>query len=186
TRSSFGWRSNGRSPISSRSSVPPCASSKRPILRAMAPVKAPRSWPKSSLSRRPAGMAVQLNLTNGRARRVLSVWIRPPIRSSPDSVVIAMSWSILQYAEHLLEDLEQRRFADRLAQEFDRSRRPCPPLLVVAGPAGEEYDRDSHPALGEATLDLEPVHVRHAHVQHEARGSRPGSGGQKLLPGGKR
>src|SRR5881628_3411328 len=275
TRSSFGWRSSGRSPISSRSRVPPCASSKRPILRAMAPVKAPRSWPKSSLSRRPAGMAVQLNLTNGRARRALSVWIRPPISSLPvpvsprmrtaasvvatisarrmtrrsarlpptipwieagfdgsspgstvrptsaqrlgvilgssvkavgsaiadvsrvvvmvpppslgrDSMVIAVSANRPRDLEQLLEDAQQRRCADRLAQELDRSGRPCPPLLVVAGPAGEEYDRDSHAALGEATLDLQAVHVRHANVQHEACGSRRRSGGQKLFPGGER
>src|SRR5207253_4024354 len=88
--------------------------------------------------------------------------------------------------EQLLEDVQQRRCADWLAQELDRSGRPCPTLLVVAGPAGEEYDRDSYAALGEATLDLQAVHVRHANVQHEACGSRRRSGGQKLFPGGER
>ena len=43
--------------------MPPLASSKRPIRCAIAPVKAPRSWPKSSLSSRPVGMAAQLTLT---------------------------------------------------------------------------------------------------------------------------
>src|SRR5204863_6350926 len=38
--------------ISSRNSVPPWASSKRPGLRWYAPVKAPFSWPKSSDSTR--------------------------------------------------------------------------------------------------------------------------------------
>src|SRR5438876_10898415 len=92
-----------------------------------------------------------------------------------------MSWSILQYAEHLLEDLEQRRFADRLAQELDRSRRPCPPLLVVAGAAGEEHDRDSRVALGEPSLDLQTVHARHADVQHQASSLRRAGGAQELL-----
>ena len=38
------------SPISSRKSVPPSAVSQRPIFWTTAPVKAPFSWPKSSLS----------------------------------------------------------------------------------------------------------------------------------------
>ena len=41
---------SGMSPISSRKSVPPAAASKRPTRRASAPVNAPFSWPKSSLS----------------------------------------------------------------------------------------------------------------------------------------
>src|SRR5207253_9247211 len=43
TRRSFGWSSSGISPTSSRKSVPPWATSKRPIFCAMAPVNAPRS-----------------------------------------------------------------------------------------------------------------------------------------------
>src|SRR5581483_703210 len=42
-RSSFGCSDSGSSPISSSSTVPPAAASKRPILRWMAPVKTPRS-----------------------------------------------------------------------------------------------------------------------------------------------
>ena len=41
-----------RSPTSSRKSVEPCACSKRPMRRATAPVNAPFSWPKNSLSMR--------------------------------------------------------------------------------------------------------------------------------------
>ena len=47
----------GSSPISSRKSVPLSASSNLPILRPVAPVKDPRSWPKSSDSRISAGIA---------------------------------------------------------------------------------------------------------------------------------
>ena len=53
------------SPISSRKSVPPSARSKRPRLVATAPVNAPRTWPNSSLSSRPSGIAVQLIGRNG-------------------------------------------------------------------------------------------------------------------------
>ncbi len=47
--------------------MPPRASSKRPLLSATAPVKAPRTWPKSSDSRSPSGSAPQLTGTKGRA-----------------------------------------------------------------------------------------------------------------------
>ena len=42
-RSSFTWTAGSSSPISSRKSVPPCADSKRPMRRSVAPVKAPFS-----------------------------------------------------------------------------------------------------------------------------------------------
>ena len=45
------------SPTSSRKIVPPSATSKRPFLSACAPVKAPRLWPKSSLSSSVSGSA---------------------------------------------------------------------------------------------------------------------------------
>ena len=50
TRSSLACMVSGISPISSRNTVPPLADSSRPILAPTAPVKAPRSCPKSSLS----------------------------------------------------------------------------------------------------------------------------------------
>ena len=71
TRNSFGWSSRGRSPISSRNRVPLFASSSRPIRWAKAPVNAPFSWPNSSLSSNPVGIAAQLSLINVRDRREL-------------------------------------------------------------------------------------------------------------------
>ena len=62
---------SGMSPTSSRNSVPPCASRKRPARSLAAPVKAPFTWPKSSLSIRSAGMAAQLTATKGRSARTL-------------------------------------------------------------------------------------------------------------------
>ena len=56
-------------PISSRNSVPWSAARNRPGREALAPVKAPFVWPKSSLSRRPSGSAPQLSSTNGAPRR---------------------------------------------------------------------------------------------------------------------
>ena len=65
TRRSLVWRAGSRSPISSRKSVPPAAASKRPSRRALAPVKAPLSWPKSSLSTSVAGKAAMFTATKG-------------------------------------------------------------------------------------------------------------------------
>ena len=57
------------SPISSRNSVPPSACSKRPMWRLLAPVNAPASCPKSSLSSSSDGIAAVLSATKGlRAR----------------------------------------------------------------------------------------------------------------------
>ena len=66
------WSGSGRSPISSRKSVPRWASSNLPGLRAAAPVNAPFSWPKSSVSSRFSGIAAQLIATNGPSARGLS------------------------------------------------------------------------------------------------------------------
>ena len=65
TRSSFTCSSIGISVISSRKSVPPAARSKCPRCRCAAPVKLPRSWPKSSLSIRFGDTAPQLRARNG-------------------------------------------------------------------------------------------------------------------------
>src|SRR5712691_7581311 len=49
----------------------------------MAPVNAPRSWPKSSDSRRPLGMAAQLILTKVRSWRGLRLWMARAKSSLP-------------------------------------------------------------------------------------------------------
>ena len=59
------------SPISSRNTVPPSAISSLPFFWATAPVKAPRSWPNSSLSSSVSASAAQLMATNGRFARGL-------------------------------------------------------------------------------------------------------------------
>ena len=51
--------------------VPLSASSNRPGLRIIAPVNAPFSWPNSSLSSKPDGIAAQFTLMKGRSRRAL-------------------------------------------------------------------------------------------------------------------
>ena len=65
TRSSFTCVAGVISAISSRNSVPRSASSKQPWRRSAAPVNAPFSWPKISLSSSVSGIAAQLIATNG-------------------------------------------------------------------------------------------------------------------------
>ena len=77
----FPWRGSGRSPISSRKSVPLWASSALPTLRPPAPVKAPFSWPNSSFSRRFSGIAAQLMATKGPLARAES-WCSARLISS--------------------------------------------------------------------------------------------------------
>src|SRR6516162_4795808 len=71
------------SPTSSRNSVPLSASSKRPVFWAMAPVNAPFSWPNSSLSRSPSGIAAQFSLTNAFSLRLPSLCIARATSSLP-------------------------------------------------------------------------------------------------------
>ena len=59
------------SPTSSRKIVPPSARSKAPARSSTAPVKAPRSWPNSSLSIMPSGRAAQFTATKGPSLRGL-------------------------------------------------------------------------------------------------------------------
>ncbi len=54
-------------------SVPPSAVCKRPFAGAHAPVKAPLSWPKSSLSSKAAGIAAQF--------RAIKRWLRRGLAS---------------------------------------------------------------------------------------------------------
>ena len=123
TRSSLAWVSRGSSPISSRKSVPPSASSKRPMRRAMAPVKAPFSWPNSSLSTSPAGRAAQLTLISGLAVRRLWEWIARAISSLPVPVspLISTVASVGGHPADLVEHRQQRRgSADDLLEVVDR------------------------------------------------------------------
>ena len=71
------------SPISSRNSVPPAASRKRPLRVCTAPVNAPRSWPKSSLSSSSRGMAAVLMATKGPSARGPALWIARATSSFP-------------------------------------------------------------------------------------------------------
>ena len=75
TRSNFACCDGGTFAISSRNRVPPSASSNRPTRSARASVKAPRTWPNSSLSNTVSETPPAFTVTIGRAARGDSAWI---------------------------------------------------------------------------------------------------------------
>ena len=85
-------------PISSRKIEPPSASAKRPFLFAVAPVKAPRTWPKSSDSSSVSGIAAQLTLMRGIARWALRSWMARATSSLPVPVSPVMSTVLFDWA----------------------------------------------------------------------------------------
>ena len=75
TRNKRAWVDKGNSPTSSKKIVPPSASAKYPLRSLIAPVKAPFSWPKSSESMVPSGIAPQFTAIYCPCLRRLNWWI---------------------------------------------------------------------------------------------------------------
>jgi len=86
TLKSLTCAAGGSSPISSRKIVPLCARSNRPRFFESAPVKAPFSWPNSSLSISVSGIAPQLTLIKGPSLRWEDLWMALAITSLPAPV----------------------------------------------------------------------------------------------------
>ena len=63
--------------------MPPSANSKTPTRRRSAPVKAPRSWPKNSLSSKVGATALQSTATKSLGARWLSLWTSRATSSLP-------------------------------------------------------------------------------------------------------
>src|SRR5262245_12416271 len=82
-RRSRSWAGLESVASSSRNRVPPLASSKRPGLALVAPVKAPASWPNSSASIKVSGSAAQFMIMSGPSQREERWWRRSAISSFP-------------------------------------------------------------------------------------------------------
>src|SRR5437763_1820750 len=82
-RSSLACRFGASAVMSSKYTVPPCASSSRPSLRDCASVNVPFSYPKSSLSNSSGGMAAQSMRRNGPPRRLPQAWTASARKSLP-------------------------------------------------------------------------------------------------------
>ena len=119
-RSSLACSDIGRSPISSSISVPPWAVSILPTVVLVAPVKAPFSWPKSSVSSRFSGIAAQLMATNLPLR--LEASCRPcastslPVPLSPSSITVASLLATRSIRRQMLHASRRRASSGRPAR----------------------------------------------------------------------
>ena len=132
------------SPISSSISVPVSACSNLPMRVVAAPVNAPRSWPKSSLSSSSAGSAAQFTLTNGRLRRVERWWMARETSSLPTPLSPRMS-TVTSLSETC--SMTVRDAAHLLAVAPDR------PILVVAELLAQLAQLRDEPVLLDRVLD---------------------------------
>ena len=179
------------SPISSRNSVPPSAFSNRPRLLACAPVKAPRTWPNSSLSSRPSGIAVQLIGTKGFSERSPWKWMARATTSLPVplSPVISTRAARVRDALDQREDLAHRRaLADQLAERAAAIHRAAQLLVLLERERAvreRALDREDHgvglEGLGQvvegAAAHRLDGRVDRAEGGHQHHRRAPGAGG---------
>ena len=148
TRSIFACRAAGMSPISSRNRVPPSASTKRPRLGAVAPENAPRVCPKSSLSSRLSGRAVQFTATNGGSRA-------PAVESARDELLSRAALPRDEDGRRRLSDLRH----DVAQRGHGRARADEGARAVLLDRAAQDLVRVTNPGLRERALD-EEEHLR--------------------------
>ena len=134
TRSSLTCVAGVISAISSRNSVPRSASSKQPARRSVAPVNAPFSWPKISLSSSVSGIAAQLIATNGAcgARAQLVDRLRDQLlagaRLAEDQHRRRRRRRLL---DHLIERAHRRAVADDAAEAPAIAQLPAQRLVLA-------------------------------------------------------
>ncbi len=128
------------------------ASSNRPSRRSAAPVKAPFSWPNSSLSSSVSGRAAQLTVTNGRRCRGREVVDRPGHQLLAGAA-LALDQDGAAHRGHLL-DLDQH-FLDRGAFADDPGALLEAPALEQAAGGLQHLVRPGrlHHRLGDAEAD---------------------------------
>src|SRR5205807_2081338 len=131
--------------------VPLSASSNLPGFSLVAPVKAPRSWPNSSLSRSSLGSAAQLIFTNGLPRRTRRRRAGG-LLGGADGSAAALDGLAQLFRLDGLDQVVARAEPHRLDHGF---------LVVHRG----EGDHRSDAALGPvAAQDFESVDARHPQV----------------------
>ena len=171
-RSSFACTAGASSPISSRKSVPPWAASKRPMRRSRASVKAPFSWPKSSLSISVAGIAAQFTDDEALVARGPRSWIARATSSLP----VPLSPVISTFARDVRDALDRAEDgAHRLALP-DQATEPRASGHLVAQP---------HDFLLERAALEELAHLDAQRVDLEGLGHEVGGAELHRLDGGR-
>src|SRR6266545_4226964 len=172
------------SPISSRKSVPPSASSNLPRRRATAPVKAPRSWPKSSDSISSSGTAAQLTSTKGPSARVDRAWMARATSSLPEPLsplaILLLEAGMLEGALHDEERLLER---ERLLDEVVGAELGRLDGGLDGAMAGDHHHGGLPPPLLDLGQRLEAVHAGHPDVEEDQIRRVVGQAPQRLLGG---
>ena len=122
--------SRGTFAISSRKSVPPSASSKRPTRSALASVKAPFTWPNSSLSKTPSESPPALT-AGERPRRARGGGVQRARDRALARAVLAGDEHVgvrgADARDHLQHRLHGRRLRDERSPALRRAARGSPP-----------------------------------------------------------
>ena len=109
---------------------------KAPGARRVAPVKAPRTWPNSSLSSSPSGSAPQSTATKGPLRRALASWMARAASSLPVPG-LALEQHRRVRGRHALQHGEQLAHGQALAHQLPEAPRLAGRHFRAAGaPAG--------------------------------------------------
>ena len=176
--------------------MPAPASSKRPRRRAWALVKAPRSWPNSSLSTSVSGRAVQLTATKGWAARLLCWWTARATSSSEERIEEAfghLGGDTLARIGHF-ENGHRRGAGGQAGLAGPGAQGDEPAARGVVGRILDEVDQDLLDLLG---VGLHGHFGRGLELEPDARGFQLGAeqmlhlleqrpGGEGLDPGRRR
>ena len=154
--------------------MPPSACAKIPFRAVTAPVKAPLTWPNSSLSKSVGVKAAQFTGMKGPRRRRPSRWIARatssfPVPLSPRTSTVASVSATFRVPDHL-DDLEEPRVARHEPVELGQAGRGQHGRRegVPGGVQHEQVDRAGRPlGIGEEPrvvpdVDDAPVRPRHA------------------------
>ena len=168
-RRSFDCAGRGMAPTSSRNSVPPSASWKRPSRSAEAPVNEPRRWPKNSLSQISSGMAAQLTRTYGAGRS------RAPLVDDPRQQLLARAGLAAQ-----------QHGRARRGRRLHRPQRLLPEQALAEGLLAVRRRAAQVPHLALQGARLQRAHERHLERRRVGRfqDEVAGSGVQALDGGG--
>ena len=129
--------------ISSRKSVPRWASSKRPTRSSLASVKAPRTWPNSSLSKTVSDRAPVLTVTSASPTRGESSWRTWAIRLLPVPCSPVISTLASDGAIRSTSSITGRMAADSAIIRSERSGRSDPDPRRIRFSASRRWPRRS-------------------------------------------
>ena len=191
--------SSSSSPISSMKMVPPCACTNAPSRSRSAPVKAPRTWPNSSLSMSERDTPARSQMTNGASARGPAAWIASAHSSLPVPVSPSMSTATSDCATRSSTANTSRIFSEGPSSAPKRSdgdgRMGCersavaslssvPPMVTTApGPTVTSEKRAPPKKLPLVESEILDQHAGVGHLQLEVLARHRAVGEHQLAAG---